>query len=193
MGRMHAAKITQARFSGCATRPYQPAMAAAQAARQASVITWNTRFMRGNWRSMSSSTRANANAAAVCRQTEKLCSRTAATGLSKVKLNGVERRPHLQADGTGGRVATFGRTLPAGEWHHVAFTFDHGKVKGYFDGAPTTLAGDPFSTTAPLGTDGYGLRLAKTPDETYHCKCALDDVRIYARTLAEAEISALAR
>ena len=83
MGTMQAAKSTHARFSGRATRPYKPAMAAAQAARQASVITWKTRFMRGNCRSMSRRTRAKAKAAAVCRQTEKLCSRTAARGLSR--------------------------------------------------------------------------------------------------------------
>jgi hypothetical protein len=111
----------------------------------------------------------------------------------EVKLNGVDRRPQLNAGTSFERFAGMSRGLPTGQWHHLAFTFDHGEVKGYFDGALASLASNSFSGTDPLASDNYGMQLGKSPENVFFCKCALDDVRVYARALDSTEIATLAR
>jgi hypothetical protein len=87
-----------------------------------------------------------------------------------------------------------------GGWHHYAITFDHGFVVGYFDGTNCdfgvvpnqiltvggeylSLAGWTFNET-PWMDDSLG---SKHPNNAW-INGALDDVRIYNRALAPAEI-----
>jgi hypothetical protein len=84
--------------------------------------------------------------------------------------------------------------LAAGEWHHVAVTYDgSGKGAGlklYVDGAPIdmtvtndTLTGESKAVNVPLLV---GRRSAGAP-----FKGALDDVRVYGRELSAAEVRAV--
>lgn len=98
-------------------------------------------------------------------------------------------------EGTGGHVTTLFPTPQLGTWHHYAVVFERGVrlevfVDGVsfgrvdtFDGGPLPDAG-PSTTMAPLRVGPY------LPGETW--KGAVDDVRIYSRTLSGSELASLA-
>jgi len=93
-------------------------------------------------------------------------------------------------------------TGDSGGWHYYSVTFSNGFVKGYFDGAPfgTSTVGVPALTMA-----GYYIGIAcwtfnedpwmdLTVDEHPNnawINGAVDDLRIYNRTLSDTEIAAL--
>jgi hypothetical protein len=76
-------------------------------------------------------------------------------------------------------------------WHHVAFTFTTGVVKGFIDGAPVGFLANTFTGTETLAQWMYGLFLATDASKTNSFIGSLDDVRIYNRALSGAEVSAL--
>jgi len=82
-------------------------------------------------------------------------------------------------------------TVATGSWHHIAFTFDAGLVSAYYDGFPVDPETNTLSAGAQLGAEDYAVNLGSTFEDTYAMKGALDDVRLYRRILAAAEVSAL--
>jgi len=69
-------------------------------------------------------------------------------------------------------------------WHHVAFTYDGGYVRGYLDGVLKFTTPETTSLTA-RGTD---LLLGVDGTLRQGLKGSLDDLRIYGRALSQAEI-----
>jgi concanavalin A-like lectin/glucanase superfamily protein len=87
------------------------------------------------------------------------------------------------------KTATTKVTVPTGGWHHVAGTFDGQQVAVCIDGvlAATTTARGTFSPA-----DGPNLLVGADPiDPTSKFTGAVDEVRVYGRALAVAEIAAL--
>lgn len=74
-----------------------------------------------------------------------------------VKLNGSNRYPEFTA---AGQYATLQYPLLLITWHHVAFTFTTGVVKGFIDGAPVGFLANTFTGTETLAQWMYGLFLA---------------------------------
>lgn len=71
--------------------------------------------------------------------------------------------------------ATTGSRIRANEWHHVAFTVDHGEVKVFVDGVQKfSGTGFPNVFTDEHGTFGLGVNWWDTP-----FKGMMDEVRIY--------------
>jgi len=87
--------------------------------------------------------------------------------------------------------ATFAGPLELGRWHHLAFTFDAGAIKGFLDGKVVSLQANTFRLGTALENVASGLFVGS--DGSSFCKGALDDVRIYDRALGEDEIRALAQ
>jgi len=83
----------------------------------------------------------------------------------------------------GGGSAGSSTKLPTGAWHHVAGVYDGVTVRVYIDGVAdgytNELSGAVSTTTDSLVMNFSGF------------SGALDDVRVYARALAPAEIAAL--
>jgi Concanavalin A-like lectin/glucanases superfamily len=106
-----------------------------------------------------------------------------------IKLN--TRSPQFEF---GGRYAIVDWKAPLGEWHHVAFTFKAGvALKAFVDGAAVTFGTDQFTNTDPIAAAPYGFVFGGTSESVSEtkCNCRLDDVRLYRRALAPAEIAAL--
>lgn len=78
-------------------------------------------------------------------------------------------------------------------WHHVAFTFTTGVVKGFIDGAPVGFLANTFTGTETLAQWMYGLFLATGASRTNSFIGNLDDVRIYNRALSGTEVSGFTR
>ena len=105
-----------------------------------------------------------------------------------VKLN--NRHPQLEM--TAGYAVAM-PTVPNGEWHHVAFTFDGGITAAYYDGFSVGLEANTLSAGASVPATGDDLRIGGTLDDTYALKGAVDDVRYYRRVLSAAEVDALTK
>lgn len=105
-----------------------------------------------------------------------------------VKLNGSNRYPQLTV---GGQYAILNYSLPLITWHHVVFTFSTGVVKGYVDGTPISFLENTFTGTETLAQWAYGLYLATDPSQTNFYIGSLNDVRVYNRTLSDADVAAL--
>ncbi|MFN8061346.1 MAG: DUF6605 domain-containing protein [Vicinamibacterales bacterium] len=88
--------------------------------------------------------------------------------------------------GTPAGVRAFGMAASTAAWHHVAFTYDGAQVRGYLDGVLK------FTTpeTTPLTARGTGLRLGVDAIGGQGYKGQLDDLRIYSRSLTQAEVQA---
>jgi hypothetical protein len=83
-----------------------------------------------------------------------------------------------------------GPSLPLGQWHHLAMTWDGTTKRGYFDGAFADMSTVTISQDASevvLGADSNGGAYV------YNTNGALDDVVIYGRALTAAEIAMLAQ
>jgi hypothetical protein len=106
----------------------------------------------------------------------------------EVKLNGANRYPQLSA---AGKYAILNYSLPLNAWHHVAFTFSSGAVTGYVDGVQVPFLANTFTGTETLAQWAYGLYLGTDPSRTSSFAGSLDDVRIYNRALAEADVAAI--
>ncbi len=108
-----------------------------------------------------------------------------------IKLNGSSRFPQLTVLGIG--YAQGDRSLPAGEWHHIAFTFTAGTVAGYFDGQAMGFLANTVPKGSRLGSDTSGFVMGAHIDLTTPCKCRIDEVRLYSRGLSQPEIAQLAQ
>jgi len=77
-----------------------------------------------------------------------------------------------------------------GVWHHLAGTCDGSSLNLYVDGQPQATA--PYAGS--IATNTFGVNFARDAQQTW---CwydgALDDVRIYSRALAQAEIRQIMR
>ncbi len=112
--------------------------------------------------------------------------RTAPSGHPELRIGG------YNLSGSGAKVFTdTGKLINDGQWHHVAAVILIGQgVSFYIDGAPTstqsaTVAARAGGANLTLGLNGW------TPFGTYFTG-SLDDVRIYNRALAAAEVASLA-
>lgn len=100
-----------------------------------------------------------------------------------------------------GEVNLFGRVADNpnardGQWHHVAFTYEAGNQWLYFDGRPLmhgNYAGPLHQTSAPLRIGG-GTRPDGRVFGPYHYYWVgdVDEVLVYGRALAGAEVAYLA-
>lgn len=84
--------------------------------------------------------------------------------------------------------AGFGRRLPVGEWSHVAFTVDSGKLTAWVDGEQVfNGAGFPDVLTTDEATFSLGVNWWDTPYQG-----AIDELRVYDSVLTDADVAALA-
>ena len=105
-----------------------------------------------------------------------------------VKLNGGSRAPQFSA---GGMYGMLNYSLALNQWQHVVFTFSSGVLKGYVNGRPMAFTSNNFSVGATLPLQMYGLYLGTDPSKTAFYKGYMDDVRIYNRTLSDADVAGL--
>jgi serine/threonine protein kinase/Tol biopolymer transport system component len=102
-----------------------------------------------------------------------------------------ERRFHFAvADPTVSSSGVFGTTeVAAGEWHHVAGTYDGATIRLYVDGRQepdSKRYGDGLTAN---NCDVFIGGNSEKPERSWHG--LIDDVRIYGYALSEAEIKAL--
>jgi hypothetical protein len=96
------------------------------------------------------------------------------------------------------KVVTREPALKAGEWHHVLATYDgSGKVEGiriYVDGQlrPVNIEQNSLQPDASFKT-ATPLRIGQRSNGQHFDGGSVQDVRLYSRTLGEAEAAALAR
>lgn len=103
-----------------------------------------------------------------------------------------ERRFHFAVAGVSfGTGGLHGKTeVTAGEWHHVAGTYDGANVRLYVDGVEDPAG--PVAHDAGLSTNNCEVRIGGNSEKPERCWNGLiDDVRIYNYALSEAEIKAL--
>jgi hypothetical protein len=79
-----------------------------------------------------------------------------------------------------------GNAPSAGKWHHVAYTFDGQTHRFYVDGNEVSS-----STIVPSPAAPTSLQIGRMIGDSYYFKGTLDELRIYSRALAQAEIQAL--
>ena len=94
-------------------------------------------------------------------------------------------RPYAVISTTGEQLAQGPTTLPANTWAHMAATYDGSALRFYINGALVTTKaaiGSITTTNLPLHIGGDAL------NEWFNGR--IDDVRIYNRTLTQAEIKA---
>jgi hypothetical protein len=78
--------------------------------------------------------------------------------------------------------------LSIGEWHHVAGVFDGAEGRIYVDGE---VAGSGPSTGAGTGVTVMRFgQISRGGSGNGSCPCAIDEVRIFARTLTPEEVTA---
>ena len=92
-------------------------------------------------------------------------------------------------DGTSCTAA--GPRFNDGQWHHVAFVVDESGGRLYVDGVLMVARG--WTGTPGASTTTTGLSFGRYPNiTTPYLSGSIDEVRLYARALAPAEIAALA-
>jgi hypothetical protein len=101
------------------------------------------------------------------------------------------------ADGT---VAGLGTRLDAGEWYHLAATYDGHELRVYVNGALDGMGGPLTGYIAAhakqLGRNGENVKApltfgAKTSGNLDYTAGLIDEVRVYDRALSDDEIAAL--
>jgi hypothetical protein len=105
-----------------------------------------------------------------------------------VKLNGANHYPQF---GANGKYVALNYPLALSRWQHVVFTFSGGLVKGYVNGQPMSASANTFVAGDTLPTYAYGHYLGTDSDATAFYSGLMDDVRIYNRALADADVAAL--
>ncbi|MFJ9963270.1 LamG domain-containing protein [Streptomyces avermitilis] len=98
----------------------------------------------------------------------------------------------ITAGGAGGEQRIDADPLPTGRWVHVAVTYGDGTAVLYVDG---TEAGRNANVTVEPRHFGNHLRAGYLGRSQYadpYLKGALDDFRVYGRTLTAAEVASLA-
>jgi concanavalin A-like lectin/glucanase superfamily protein len=98
--------------------------------------------------------------------------------------NGAKTLGFYFGDASGNLQGPFSMTPLLGTWTHVAYTYDGIAVKGYLDGVLKIQTPESQSLAQRATTLRIGV------DSIYHqgYKGTIDDVRIYSRALAQAEI-----
>jgi hypothetical protein len=79
-----------------------------------------------------------------------------------------------------------------GSWHHAAATFESGTATFYLDGAPKggkALALHTVGQVLSIGVKDTATDASPQEQELFHGE--IDDVRVYGRALAAAEIASL--
>jgi subtilisin family serine protease len=90
----------------------------------------------------------------------------------------------------GGTPVTASTSIVAGQWYHVACTYDGANIKVYVNGAQIVSLAKTGAIADEVGTSWLiGARTPATPSVFMHG--LLDDVRIYNFALSAAEISVL--
>ncbi|HIJ70747.1 MAG TPA: LamG domain-containing protein, partial [Planctomycetes bacterium] len=89
-----------------------------------------------------------------------------------------------------GSTAIFSTSLLEAGWNFIAGVFDGTNSKLYLNGAETGSVGD--SITGPIRDNAGDLYIGYRPGQDYF-DGIIDDVRIFDKTLSEAQISQLAR
>ncbi len=90
----------------------------------------------------------------------------------------------VTTDGTTDEYFESTATIAAGEWSHVALTFDGATMKAYINGVATgtnAVAGTMFDSTAPIE---IGAR-----NNAHFFNGSIDEVRIWSRVLTATEIN----
>ena len=105
-----------------------------------------------------------------------------------IKLNGSMHVPQFSS---GAMYAALNYSLPMGAWAHVTFTISSGVVTGYINGAQIGLSSNTFTSGYLLPAAPYGLYIGTDAGKTQSAKGLIDDVRIYNRAMAAAEVSSL--
>jgi hypothetical protein len=98
------------------------------------------------------------------------------------------RNGRLVAWKYGGAILVDGGVPAVAAWHHVAYTFDGKTHVLYVDGKKAQTGTEPPQTGRVAKAD-----LGRLPDLGEHYAGLLDKVRVYARALAESEVSGLFR
>ena len=102
-----------------------------------------------------------------------------------VELRGGGLSPALLIGTAGGlKEASMGSALPKGQWSHFAVVFNGSQAAFYVNGAPVSTPALAASIT-PRDTP---LRLGADAQPGQYMNGSLDDVRLYNRTLTQAEI-----
>jgi len=90
-----------------------------------------------------------------------------------------------------------GEPVSAGEWHHVAGTYDGSKVQLYLDGKPSGNSAPFTGTIAPMAPGSYismgseeGMTSRQAAVAGRYFKGLIDNVAIYNRALTAEEIQA---
>ncbi len=101
-----------------------------------------------------------------------------------------------QVGNGGSNVTLVGNSdLSTNKWYHVAATYNSGLASGnlklYINGVEDTYVGNGNFTSGVGDTTGGYTNIAKDPVNGRNFDGALDDVRVYSRPLAPAEIMAL--
>jgi formylglycine-generating enzyme required for sulfatase activity len=78
--------------------------------------------------------------------------------------------------------------LPSGAWHQAAVTYNDGAWALYLDGQPVAATNTPYRITRSAGGLAFGRRGDAGSD---YFNGAMDDVRIYRRSLNPAEVGQL--
>jgi hypothetical protein len=103
-----------------------------------------------------------------------------------IKLN--NGYPQLSA---AGKYAKLSRSLTPGSWQHVVFTLSNGSVTGYLNGAVVGASEYTFSGTEVLPAATYGLTIGTDASLANFYTGALDDIRIYNRSLSSQDVASL--
>ena len=77
------------------------------------------------------------------------------------------------------------------DWHHVCFVNDGGTVSLYIDGVASSGTRTKSSDTSGIVT-GFTIGQSGGNSVGYYFKGKMDDIRVYARTITQAEITHLA-
>lgn len=84
--------------------------------------------------------------------------------------------------------AGFGRRIPTGQWSHVAFSVDSGKLTAWLDGERVfTGSGFPDVLTTPTATFSLGVNWWDTPYQG-----AMDELKVYDSVLTDQDVASLA-
>lgn len=105
-----------------------------------------------------------------------------------VKMNG--RNPQFSGAGA---YASLNISIPANEWHHVAFSFARGEVHGYYDGRELPFLANAFDGGANISLGNQGTTIGNDQTMMTPLNGRLDEMRIYNRALTLAEIAELAK
>lgn len=81
------------------------------------------------------------------------------------------------------------------EWHHLAFVYDRGETRLYFDGRLADTQQTPFPATDYQHQPALGLRIGAATLNlcpfNSHFSGSIDDVRIYGEALTDAQLATL--